>query len=109
MSRFNLAAKLMKYMSSFGPNAMTGSIFPGISRKMLKRLRPPRYKPCFSIGHRGWPKSEMAPGQAPAPTIDQVRRKEQKYGQKLHVKNGLMFFASDGVMFTNEEAKRRQH
>jgi hypothetical protein len=98
----------MRYMSKFGPNAMTGSAYPGISRKMLKKLRPPRYKPYFTMGYRGWAKSEMAPAQVPAPTIDQVRRKERKYGQKLHVNRGLLFFASDGIMFTNEEAKRRQ-
>ena len=80
-----------------------------ISRKRLKRMRPTRYKPAFSMGFRGNSKStHLRPGSVPAPTIDQVRKRERKYGQKLHVARGLMFFASDGFRFTPEEARRRQ-
>jgi hypothetical protein len=59
------------------------------------------------MGYRGWPKTEVRCGGVPAPTMDQVRKKEREYGLKLHVKNGLLFFKSDGVMFTKHEAKKR--
>jgi len=92
-------------------NSNSKSMFklaPQLTRKQLKKLRPPRFKPAFSMGFRGAPKTENRPGSIPAPTIDQVRYRELKYGQRIHVKNGLMFFASDGIMWTADEAERRQ-
>lgn len=80
-----------------------------MSRKQLKRLRPKRTKPFAHHGYRGLPKNEMGTvGAIPAPTIDQVRNLERKYGQKLHVRLGVIHFASDGVLFDKEEAKLRQ-
>jgi len=66
------------------------------------------FKPASSVGFRGKPRSYSAPGSMAAPTIDQVRDRERKYGQKIHVKRGLMFFASDGIMWTADEAAKRQ-
>lgn len=109
MSRFNLFAKLAMMMSAYGAPAIAGRMpAPNISRKQLKRLRPSRFKSAFSIGFRGWPKTYMRKGAMPAPTIDQVRDRERKYGQRIHVKRGLMFFASDGIMWTASEAAYRQ-
>jgi len=78
-----------------------------LTHKQLKRLRPKRYRPAFSMGYRGAPKTYQRIGATPAPTIDQVRDRERKYSQRIHVKNGLMFFKSDGIMWTVDEATRR--
>lgn len=103
MGKFDMWARIMNAMSKANPQVS----MPNLTRKQLKRLRPTRYKPAFSMGYRGTPKQFEAPGQTPAPTIDQVRRLERKYGQKLHVRLGVMHFASDGVLFDKEEAKLR--
>lgn len=108
MSRFDLYRRLAAFLNRHGPNSLTGSVVAPPTRKQLKRLRPPRYKSFFTMGYRGWPKTYAKRGARPAPTIDQVRRRERKYGQRIHVKNGLMFFATDSLMWTAEEAKRRQ-
>jgi hypothetical protein len=109
MSNFNLFAKLAMIFNAYGPSAMSGHIAkPSISKKQLKRLRPSRYKSAFSMGFRGTPKTYVRRGAMPAPTIDQVRDRERKYGQRIHVKQGLMFFAKDGIMWTADEARRRQ-
>jgi hypothetical protein len=97
MGKFNLFAKLIQFM-----NPQTADM-PTFTRKQLKKMRPPRYKPASSVGFRGFPKTETPPGMVAAPTIDQVRRRERKYGQRIHVKNGLMFFASDGYMWTKKK------
>lgn len=107
MGRFELFQKLNALMAKMGPSAMTSSIAAPPTRKQLRRLRPPRFKPASSVGFRGMPKTYSRPGSVPAPTIDQVRHRERKYGQRIHVKNGLMFFASDGAMWTKEEAHKR--
>lgn len=109
MSRFKLFAALAGMMAGMGPNSIAGRVAaPPISRKRLKRMRPKRYKPAFSMGYRGFPKSTERPGRIPAPTIDQVRHRERKYGQRIHVKQGgIMYFKSDGLMWTADEAKRR--
>lgn len=107
MSRFDLFAKFANFMKDHGPNSLTGGLVQPPTRKELRALRPPRFKPAFSMGFRGAPKTETRPGSIPAPTIDQVRNRERKYGQRIHVKNGLMFFAADGMMWTKEEAATR--
>ena len=108
MSRLNLFQKLATFMAQNGPDAMLRSVAAPPTRKQLKKLRPPRWKPAFSMGFRGATKTYSRPGGIPAPTIDQVRNRERQYGQRIHVKNGLMFFASDGFMWTKEEAAKRQ-
>lgn len=105
MSHFNLFAKLAQFMRNSNSKPM---FKPQLTRKDLRALRPPRYKPAFSCGYRGWPKTSTPPGSIPAPTIDQVRHLERKYGQKIHVKLGVMYFATDGRMFTRDEAELRQ-
>lgn len=106
MSRFDLFAKLANFMKNSNGKSLYKLAPP--TRKELKKLRPPRFKPAFSMGYRGNPKTETRPGSTPAPTIDQVRNRERKYGQRIHVRNGLMFFAADGVMWTKHEAQIRQ-
>ena len=108
MGKFDLFAKIANYMSKHasGLEQYAKEILP--TRKQLKKLRPPRYKAAFSIGFRGYPKSYNRPGAMAAPSLDQVRFIERTYGQKIHVKNGLMFFASDGIMYTSHEAALRQ-
>jgi hypothetical protein len=101
MGKFNLFAKLVQFMN---PQAADMPIF---TKKQLKKMRPPRYKPASSVGFRGFPKTSKYPGNKAAPTLDQVRNCERKYGQRIHVKNGLMFFASDGFMWSKEEARKR--
>jgi hypothetical protein len=111
MARFDVFAKLAQFMKgdSDAPKF-------NLSKKRLKSMRPKRYKPAFTMGFRGFPKTYKPCGSVPAPTIDQVRHIERKYGQRLHVKSGvgpdglggLMFFKTDGVMYTPEEAARRQ-
>lgn len=81
---------------------------PRLSRRRLKSMRPKRYRPAFTMGYRGLPKTYVRPGAMAAPTIDQVRDRERKYGQRIHVKQGLMFFANDSIMWTADEARRRQ-
>jgi len=79
-----------------------------LSRRERKAFKPRLYKPAFTCGYRGAPRMSTPCGSIPAPTIDQVRDRERKYGQRIHVKRGLMFFKSDGIMWTKEEAERRQ-
>jgi hypothetical protein len=107
MNRFNLFAQLAKFVHKQGSNVFGGIPRASLTRKQLKKFRPPRYKPAFSMGFRGATKSSTPIGTLPAPTIDQVRNHERKYGQRIHVKNGLMFFAFDGLMWTKDEAERR--
>ena len=79
----------------------------GVTRRDLRELRPTRYRPAFSMGYRGFAKTEKPCGTVPAPTIDQVRARERKYGQRIGVRNGIMFFLSDWTMWTKEEAIKR--
>ena len=109
MSRFDVFARLAHYLGQHGDPTVSGRLAnPGLTRKQLRKLRPPRYKPAFSCGYRGWPKTTTPCGSIPAPTMDQVRDRERYFGLKIHVKNGLMFFASDGRMWTRDEATKRQ-
>jgi hypothetical protein len=55
----------------------------------------------------GFPRSTIAPGSVPAPTMDEVCRIERKYKTRLHVKRGLMFFKEDGVMYDKTLAGER--
>lgn len=101
--------KVAAFLGRFGEPTEAGKLSnPRISWKLMKKaMRGPTHKAAFSMGYRGTPRLDRPPGSVPAPTIDQVRRREIKYGQKIHVKNGLMFFASDGMMWTREEAQAR--
>lgn len=107
LNKFNLYNRFAQFLAKHGPTSMSGGIVAPPTRKQLKQMRPKRFRPAFSMGFRGWPKTENRPGVIAAPTIDQVRYRERKYGQRIHVKNGLMFFASDGVMWTKDEAELR--
>lgn len=81
----------------------------GIVRALRQSRRAPRsitFKPAFSVGFRGWPRT-LEHTRQPAPTIDQVRNLEQKYGEKLIVAKGLVWF-KDKVPFTHEKAQARQ-
>lgn len=78
-----------------------------VSRRERKMFKLSGYKPAFSCGYRGLPRMSTPCGATPAPTLDQVRDRERKYGHRIHVKRGLMFFKSDGIMWTKEEAQRR--
>jgi hypothetical protein len=66
-----------------------------------------KYKPAFSMGFRGFPRTETPLGRTPAPTIDQVRELEKKYKVKLIVKEGLVYFKYGEELFTHERAKER--
>jgi hypothetical protein len=54
-----------------------------------------RYKPAFTCGFRGWPRTFRPLGSIPAPTLDQVRRLEQEAGQKLKVMDGKVYYRND--------------
>lgn len=108
MNKMKLFTRLAAFMANHRPTDLTDMFVGGVpSRRKLKKLRPPRYKPAFSCGYRGWPKTETPLGSVPAPTLDQVRNRERKYGQRIHVKRGIMFFKTDGVMWTKHEAMKR--
>jgi hypothetical protein len=77
-------------------------------RRIRMREQGPRYKPASSSGFRGAPRTSVPCGSVPAPTIDQVRKIELKYGQRLQVRHGLMFFKEGGDMFTQHEAQKRK-
>lgn len=83
---------------------------PDSSGRVPKRIRKkhdePRYKPCFSMGYRGYPKSLTPRGLVPAPTIDQVRFLEREYGHRLMVRYGTIRFR-DGSLFSPEAAAKR--
>jgi hypothetical protein len=105
MSKFNLFSKFAQFLNKNQPG---GDVQPHMPKSVLKKMRPPRYKPAFSMGHRGFPKGYKPCGTVPAPTIDQVRKRERAYMTKIHVKQGLMYFAEDGAMFTIPAAKQRR-
>ena len=71
---------------------------------MTKTPRSATYKPAFSMGYRGFPRTMNKLGSTPAPTIDQVRKLERAYMCKLVVKRGLIYFR-DGTAFTHERGK----
>ena len=76
----------------------------------MKTMRPKRYKPAFTMGFRGFPKTYKPCGSVPAPTMDQVRKLERASMPKLHVKaGGLLYFKEDGRVFTREEAAKRRN
>jgi len=83
------------------PNQLLRATKPGKRKKFFK------YKPAFTCGFRGFPRTEIPLGITPAPTIDQVRRLERKYKTKLIVKLGLIYFKKDGEMFTKTVAIKR--
>jgi hypothetical protein len=107
MSNYALFARLAKWATAHKATLLHDPHAFMPSRKQLKRMRPKRFKPAFSMGYRGFPKTMTRPGSIDAPTIDQVRNLERKHGQRLHVKHGVLFFKTDGIMFTREEAERR--
>ena len=78
------------------------------TKKQLKADRPPRYKPLFTCGFRGFPKTYTPIGQARAPTIDEVRTLERSYMCRLDVKQGLIYFREDGKAFSHDEARSRR-
>lgn len=78
------------------------------SKKELKAARPPRYKPAFSCGFRGFPKTHTPIGSVPAPTIDQVRKLERTFMCKLVVKQGVIYFREDDKAFSHAEALARR-
>ena len=108
MSKLGAFAKFTQFMAQNGPDSLNKAFVAPPSKKLLKRLRPPRYKRAFSMGFRGLPKEATRLGSTAAPTIDQVRARERKYGQRIHVKQGLMFFKTDGAIFTTADAEFRQ-
>ena len=75
---------------------------------MTKTPRSATYKPAFSMGYRGFPRTMNRLGSTSAPTIDQVRKLEQTYMCKLHVKRGLIYF-KDGTVFTHDRGKTYRH
>ena len=77
--------------------------------KKMKEMRPKRFKPAFTMGFRGFPKTYQRCGSVPAPTQDQVRTLERAYMTRLHVKLGLLYFKEDGKVFTKEEALKRRN
>jgi hypothetical protein len=72
--------------------------------KVRKTHTAPRYKPFFTTGFRGFPKSFIPIGVIPAPTLDQVRWYEREYKVKLQVKLGKMFHKHSGKSFSVREA-----
>lgn len=78
------------------------------TRKEVKAARPQRYKPAFSCGFRGFPKTHTPIGSVPAPTIDQVRKLERTFMCRLVVKQGLIYFREDGKPFSHAEGLARR-
>lgn len=78
-------------------------------RSRHKNSTKTSYKPAFSIGFRGKPRTYSNPSGIPAPTLDQVRRREREFRTRIVVKKGLMYFKSDSKLFDLQEASIRLH
>lgn len=79
--------------------------FQDLMRKLRAAQKPPRsttYKPAFTCGFRGFPRTLKPLGSISAPTIDQVRNIERAYLCKIHVRNGLMYFKDTEIAFTHD-------
>jgi len=51
-------------------------------------LQTRKYKPAFSVGFRGWPRTFHPTGHVPAFTLDHVRALERAFQCRLWVKPG---------------------
>jgi hypothetical protein len=71
-------------------------------RKLQKLPRSHTFKPASTYGFRGSPRSSSRPGAATAPTIEEVRKIERAYMCRIHVKQGLLYFAHTDTPFTHE-------
>lgn len=86
--------------------------FQDLMRKLRAAQKPPRsttYKPAFTCGFRGLPRTLKPLGSIPAPTIDQVRKLERAYMCKLTVKRGVIYFRGTDIAFTHDRGKEYRH
>jgi hypothetical protein len=106
-----MSTKIQQFLSRFGNTNAKMEQFQALMRQLQGAQKAPRsttFKPAFTCGFRGWPRTMTRPGSIPAPTIDQVRRLERAYMCKLHVKQGLIYF-TDGTPFTHERGHAYRH
>ena len=111
MKQGNKMGTLAKMLRTFGYEGAdhqlgTKGMAPNQGRVKSRRWRKPGptlYKSAVS----GFPRSSQRCGSVPAPTMDQVRKIEREYGQRLRVFQGVMFFKEDSVLFTKEEGQKR--
>jgi len=66
------------------------------------------YKPAFSMGYRGASRTISPCGSVAAPTIDQVRKIEQAYMCRIHVRRGLLYFKGTDTAFTPERGLKHR-
>lgn len=114
MKQGNKMGILAKMLSTFGYEGLdhrlghAGMSLPSRGRNKSRRVRSKNVgEQMYKSATSGFPRSTIACGSIPAPTMDQVRRIERKYGQRLKVMRGLLFFKCDDVMFTQHEAQKR--
>lgn len=107
-----MSTRIQQMLARFGQsNNEAMERFSALMRQLRAAQKPPRsttFKPAFSMGYRGAPRTMTRPGSIPAPTIDQVRRLERAYMCRLHVKGGLIYF-KDGTPFTHERGRAYRH
>ena len=111
MKQGNKMGTLAKMLRTFGYEGAdhqlgTKGMAPPQGRVRSRRARrpgPTLYKSAVS----GFPRSSQRCGSVPAPTMDQVRKIERTYGQRLDVKAGLMYFKGEDLLFTQHEAQKR--
>jgi hypothetical protein len=99
---------LRKLLNAFaGMDSMENNVsVPTKGRNKRRRYRTKTRVPMYKSAVSGFPRTSTPCGSIPAPTMDQVRRIEQKYKIKLHVKQGLLYFR-DGQIFNRNAAKAR--
>lgn len=102
---------IQNMLSKFTTRKDTMTDFNGLMqtlRAAQKVKRKYTYKPAFSMGFRGAPRTTKPTGMTPAPTIDQVRNIERAYLCRIHVKNGVMYFKNTSTAFTPERGKKHR-
>lgn len=110
----NKMTKMAKFIANFGYEGVDHIVgtralsVPRHGRQKTGRARMGRYEFKYKSATSGFPRSTKPCGSIPAPTLDQVRRLERAYMTRLHVKLGLLYFKSDGTIFTKESAMARR-
>lgn len=101
-----MSSRIQQMLARFGQsNNEAMERFKALMMSLRAAQRPPRsetYKPAFTCGFRGAPRTMKPLGSIPAPTIDQVRNLERAYMCRLHVRNGLMYFKGTNIAFSHK-------
>ena len=111
MKQGNKMGVLARMLATFGYEGVDhklgtkGLNIPIRGRNRGRRIRARNHGTMYKSATSGFPRSSQPCGSVPAPTLDQVRRKERLCGRRLIVKRGLMHYKDTGALFTNTEVK----